>query len=621
MHNAMFNPREEIRLRMLKEAARLWGGGDVLEPESYDPVLNLLVGACASEVNRVDHEVQEVQNRVFERMVQLLLPEASTIPWPAHAVVQARPVEPACTLRAEDQFFIQRLAGDKAREFFFTPLQPVRLFDAAVAFLAAGRNIWHVNEGGRKTPFAETTFSHSLPASDVWIGLEVNDLIESPEGFHFFFDWRQDPRKQEWLRLLPLTKWFTEEGLEWQSVVGLPGILFENSDNQKIDFQYEFSALKPVEEQVAQLYRQQFCTLRRPAGQQSGRVNRSQCPEAFRQVFRDETLQSLQNTRRDFLWICIRFPQAMPANVVENMICSLNAFPALNRRLHTARFNQLSRLYSMLPLPTDDQFLSVSRVRTANGETLQPAPFEDLNSGVAGTWTFRQGGVERFDRRSANEHLQLLRELLREESAAFAAYDRDLLAADLRELNQRIAAFDQNLNAASNNQPADTTPYLLLRLTQPGDDVTAEYWSTAGELANRIPAAEKFEIHGASPLRRDNVFTLTPTQGGRNRPGPAEKRRIFKEAVLAHGRVVTTEDVRAVCFSLLGDALQKVDVRKGVRLSEDPRCGLLQTVEVALTPRENREDWSEICRSLRLELKARMGGLHPVEVVLNDKNA
>lgn len=617
----MFDSRDEIRLRMLKEAARLWGDGDVLDPDAYDPVLNLLVGACASEIERVGHEVQTVQNRVFERMVQLLLPSAATTPLPAHAVAQARPAEPVFTLGPGDHFYLQRLADDKAKEFFFTPLKSVRLFDAALVFLAAGRNIWQIQESGRKEPLAETTFSHALPASDIWIGLDTNDLIESPEGFHFFFDWRQDSRKQEWLRLLPLARWYTEGGMEWQSVIGLPGVASENPENQEIDFQYEFSALKPVEEQVAQLYRNQFCTLRQPGEQQPVSVKRTQYPEVFRQAFSEESLQSLQVKRRDFLWICIRFPQALPIDAVENMVCTVNSFPVLNRRLQTARFNQVSRQYSMLPLPTEEQFLSVNRVQTTNGETLHPAPFGDINSGAAGAWILRQGGVERFDARSADEHLQHLRELLREESAAFAAYDRDLLAADLRELNQRIAALEQRLAITSQNQPADTTPYLLLRHIQHGDDVIADYWSTTGELANRIPAATRLEIHGAIALRRDSVFTLVPTQGGRNRPGPAAKRQIFKEAILAHGRVVTAEDIKAVCFSLLGDLLQKVEVRKGVRLSEDPRCGLLQTIEVTLTPRDKREDWNEICRSLRLDLNARAGGLHSIEVELNDKRA
>lgn len=616
----MFDSRDEIRLRMLKEAARLWGDGEVLDPDAYDPVLNLLVGACASEVKRVGHEVQEVQNRVFERMVQLLLPGASVTALPAHAVAQARPAEPVCTLRAEDHFSAQRLVGDKAKEFFFTPFQPVRLFDAGMVFMAAGRDIWRIREDGGKEKFAETSFSHALPGSDIWIGLEVNDLIESPEGFHFFFDWQQDHRKQEWLRLLPLARWYSEGEKEWRSVIGLPEVSSENKAIQNIDFQHEFSALRLVEERIVQLYGQQFCTLHRPGGQEVFSVSRVQYPDVFRQAFPEDVLQSLQSARRDFVWLCIRFPQALPAAALENMICTVNSFPVLNRRLQTARFSQVSRLYSMLPLPTDDQFLSVNRVQTTNGESLQPAPFEDLNAGAAGAWTLRQGGVERFDARSADEHLQYLRELLREESAAFAAYDFDLLSADLRDLNQRIAAFEQRLKT-SQNQPADSAPYLLLHLTQPADDVTADYWSTTGELANAIPAASRLDVHGAMALRRDSIFTLTPMQGGRNRPGPAEKRRIFKEAVLAHGRAVTVEDIRAVCFSRLGKALLKVDVRKGVRLSEDPRCGLLQTVEVALTPGNTREDWSEICRSLRLELKNRMGGLHPVEVVLNDKNA
>ena len=58
------NTKEQIRNRMIKNAANMW---DVPANEietSFDPIVDLLLSACASEIAKIAGEVDESQTRI-----------------------------------------------------------------------------------------------------------------------------------------------------------------------------------------------------------------------------------------------------------------------------------------------------------------------------------------------------------------------------------------------------------------------------------------------------------------------------------------------------------------------------------------------------------------------------
>src|SRR5690606_7018610 len=106
MQPSDFN-REKVKRRLRKKAAELWGFQEA-EMEGFDPVVDLLLGACAVEFEKIANEIFSSETRVLERLAHLLVPEVLTGPKPAHAILHARPVEPLHRLQPTDQFVSEK---------------------------------------------------------------------------------------------------------------------------------------------------------------------------------------------------------------------------------------------------------------------------------------------------------------------------------------------------------------------------------------------------------------------------------------------------------------------------------------------------------------------------------
>ena len=126
--------RNNIKHRLIKYVADLWGYQQT-DMDGFDPLIDLLLGACAVEFERTGNQIISSQSRVLEKLAQLLLPESLTIPQPAHTIVHARAVEPEYIVKPEDQFSFDKEVINPARPteinkvpVFFSPHLPRFLF-------------------------------------------------------------------------------------------------------------------------------------------------------------------------------------------------------------------------------------------------------------------------------------------------------------------------------------------------------------------------------------------------------------------------------------------------------------------------------------------------------------
>ena len=85
----MKEQKERIKDRMLKTAARLWGYPDAEVETSFDPVVQLLLETCASELEKISSEVDVSHARLVERLAQIMMPEPITTSQPAYGILHA----------------------------------------------------------------------------------------------------------------------------------------------------------------------------------------------------------------------------------------------------------------------------------------------------------------------------------------------------------------------------------------------------------------------------------------------------------------------------------------------------------------------------------------------------
>lgn len=613
------NSKELIKNRMLKHAVNYWG---IKNTEDLDPAVKLILEALSLELYNLGNETKDTQVRILEKVANLLAPDSLTSPNPAHAIMHASPVEAFETLTKTTGFFAQRKISSRQNEeldttldIHFTPVDAVTLFDVHVTHIAAGGNLYSYGPAFNRQFIARMN-TRPADSHSIWLGLKINSSLESLEHLLFCFDWKNLESKlsHDILQLLPMTKWYID-GEEVQITPGIqytqPSGMAGNSDNIFLD--YDLLILK--EKDVKAFYDQRFITITESCSNLI-RDCKKIYPPGFETLFPKAQLQALQEK---LLWIKVVFPPAMPQDWLSELNVYPNAFPVMNRKLIDLKY-RLKGGSNIIPLRTEmlDQFLTV---RSLTDETRQyrAVPYRDKEEELHGTYTLRNGGVERFDNRNARELIGYLLELLRSESAAFSAYGYDFIATTLKELNQKISLMEQKTRGYI-NYSEETPNYIIVKPFEGQDMMYAQYWTTLAAMANNLRAGTKLQQARGVKVTSDSISLITTSMGGRGRLQPEEKLNAFRYSLLTRNRIITKEDIRSFCYHELGDKISNIEIKKGYEMSLSNREAFRRTIDVILTPvhagRIEADDWDVVLTQLRSKLQARSGITNNYRVLL-----
>lgn len=602
----------------------MWGvqTGDIV---AFDPIVNLLLGACAVELEKVYNDLSGSNARVLERLSKLLLPDVSKSTLPAHGILHASPYDGHMTLKEHSQFvFSKRVQAKESSirennvDVHFTPISDFPLLNASVMFIGTNTGLYKTENLIYKENAVKCS-RNKVNTKFLWIGIQLKSPIERGDILAFYFDWLGNPLREKYLDFISFTKWFIHNNpVTFQQ--GIPQPEAENASESAFNYDAEF-----VEKQkIDNFYRRRFCYFSGDAvidAGDKGAVFRKY-PEEFQYLYDDQGLKQLKD---ELLWIKIVFPPFVSDDVVDSLMCQINCFPVFNRKLNEITF----RLYgsdtlNILPLMDRNDntpFFSMEGVKSTDGLPYISSNLAELNELNHGSYVIRKGGVERFDQRNAKEFLSYMIDLLRDESASFAAFEKDLLSNDLKQLNQKLAVIEQKIQRTDDNSA--TVDYLILRSYENQDNVFIEYWSTSGEFANDIKAGSKFNLYSGSDVDTSDLILISESTGGRNELTSAEILQQFKKAVSTRERIVTISDIRQVCFSEVGSMIRDVVVTKSYKVDSGSRTGFKRVIIIELIPASQitiDEDWEvHKLRLLNLIQNSSFSDL-PVQIIVAGSN-
>jgi hypothetical protein len=604
--------KASIKSRLTRQAAELWGYGEA-DLDAFDPLVNLLLEACAVEFEKIGQELHSTQARLIERLATLLNPDVVDLPRPAHAVAQARAREPQVLLPTDAQFvFEPPIVGRQAAglPLHFSPLQPTHLVNGAVQCLATDVTVWQVGAAGQKRLVAQALAPPPTEYRRLWIGLRLPAEAQQIEALTFYFDWLNEPHRASYLPFLPGEQWRLGE-VELSLGNGLQ--MSAGADEPIINLDEEYAFLQKIEQEISALYAPLFVRAGGVGGALRSYVPRPY-PAELAVTFGNASTE-LQALTQPLLWLEVRFSHALPPEAFEQLTCALNCFPVLNRRLHKVLY-RLQPALNLFPLVSEEPFLAVRDVYSLSNVSFRPTTLRDLAEEATDTYTLRSHGVGRFDTRTSREALRELLELMRDESQAFTAAGTDFIGGILRELDQGMARLEERLDRQrAAEQPM---PYLLLRPKEVHDSVYLEYWSSSGTAANRLPAGSHLRVQDGHYV--DEVRLVTTTSGGRQRPRPEERTSALRRNLLARNRLVTLADIKAACWAELGEFLAAVHVEKAFQTGATPAAGFVRCIRVQLTPsaasRLNTLEWQHAAEALQVVLSKQSALNLPYEVVV-----
>ena len=578
----MQESRDHIKTRLLKNAARAWGYSETEAESNFDPLVSMLLTACSAELEKISGEIQASRGRVLERLVQLLSPDALTGALPAHAVVCATPVEDKLEVKEDIQYYtprkLQGLSENEEpvwKDIYFSPTADFRLTKATIRFMATGNALYRVNNQINKEILAHTEPGRELPACTLWLAIDEPGI--SLRDTLFYFDLRNEADKQLFYHQLPKATWYWND----QPISHIPGYGGKAISGEQIDLETVLSreddTSGKVRKHVNAFYKPNFITLLDEENLTISPDN-SVLTAMIKECFPAKALQQLE--KQPLRWICIDFPQTISSRLLQDVVCVMNCYPVINRRLHELTF-RLQEIINIIPLQTEDLFLDLAEVVSDDGKVLNTRSFQK-NEEESLNLLLRNGGVGRFDERDAGAIVDYLLQLLRDESAAFSSLGNDFMNSEMKQLQQTINKLEQRLYARQLRR--DPTPYLVIRNNKKSSwqNIFINYWSTCGMEGNNIKAGSTLRLYKGGGIEKNQVVLVTTTQGGRDRLGTTESVLAYKSALLSRDRLITMEDIRAFCHYQLGERVKGIEVRKGIMVHPDQQQGFVKTIDVVI---------------------------------------
>ncbi len=607
--------KEQIKNRMIKKAASLWGVAANEIEMSFDPIVSLLIAACASEIEKISSEVDGSQTRITEKVIQLMTPDAMDGPTPAQAILYADPTDNVTQIKPEFLFNfkkkeIVKKTTVKHTDLYFSPVQDFNLVNAKVAFIAAGNTVIQLDEKKRRKIVAQQLTNSKLEPSTLYLGVS-SKLKHFPfDDLSFYFELQEVEDKNLFYHHLKNAEWFVDD-----TKLDVKGGLYNSDKGQLLDLKSIFedvsSKTNNTSQRIINGYSHHYITTK--SIEKGKEISESKFEEA-EATFKEHKIK----VDGDLRWIKIVFPRIINNDILKNVHCSLNSFPVMNRELKSFT-NQIKEYINILPIKTEDLFFDMKSISNTEGKSYTSRS-KDNSDEDKGTFVMRSNNVGKLDKRKAREYIVHLIELLKDESASFSFLDNDFLHANLKGLNQSISLLEKKATETSDEMTQ--TSYVILKPYKPNENLIVEYWTTNGVAANNIKSGSDLTLYKGIGVETRGSYLMTTSHGGKDDLSMQDRLNSYRRSLLSRDRIVTKEDVKALCHELYGDKIALVDIDKGYSKALDLNKGLVQCIEIVLTPNKQIntgiEEWDTINSNLLYYLEKNSINVFPYKIkILN----
>lgn len=572
----MAETKQQIKDRLMRNASAFWGLKETQSEHNFDPVVGLLFGACATELEKISRDIEDSSSRILERLVQLLFPEVLTTAIPAHAIACAEPMDQRFVLPSNTQFYVQKTIADSndgynsnTKDVFFTPSFHATLCKAAVQYFATAQSVYKTGDALSKEFTARIVpdVQHARQ-STIWLGIKNGSNIMP--GCSFYFELRNEAAAETFYRHLPEVQWFIN-GVQQKPAPGY----FDNAEmNIALQPQEIVEGNRNITRQmlnaVNRFYQKQFVALHKIEW-----VNEPVYPSFINST---AIAENEKKEMKQLLWIQLKFPETIPLSLLDELHVGLNCFPVVNRK-HYSLQQRLLRFINIIPLQTDSFFLDLYEVTNDEGKQVK-----QNTSGKPDTLSvsMRYGGVSRFSKKDAVVAIESLLQQIKDESAAYAVVGNDFLSSELTVLQQTINKLQ--LQLADKNLQKSDNPYLIFTGTQNQSpaSVFISYWGTQGEDANNIKSGAPVYLNKNIEVNGSSLQLVTAVQGGRDPLNENQKILAYKAALLSKEKLVTREDITSFCKMRLGIDAGLFEVERGFAISGYASKSFSKTIDVKI---------------------------------------
>lgn len=606
--------KEQIKNRMMKKAASLWDIPVNEIGDSFDPLISLLLSACASEIEKLSGDINDSHIRITERLIQLMTPLSIFDTKPAHSIINCESIEPVTTITPEHQLYYKKrtASGSVYKEYkdvFFSPIQKTKLLDARLKYMLTGNKLFTFSELKTKDLTEVLDKEFSIDNQTLFLGIESNHGSLDLNDISFYFEHLGIAGSELFYHHLCNASWYIGE----ESISTIQGY-YNSDDVDKIDLDAIFNGVasktNTICREVNAYYEKHFITL-----QLEKKIDKT--PD-YPELKKLKTSKHKAHISNDIVWIKIKFSSIIGSKSLEQLFCAINAFPVINRKWNHFNYH-LKNFINIIPVLSEDPFLDVKSIENSNSKTykLERTIMDDSQKG---SYFVRSSNVGKLDSRKAKSYIIHLLELLKDESAAFTFFNHEFLQNNLNTLNQTIALIEKKIDEVADN--SNYTNYIYLSPYSKNENISVTYWTTNGIDANHIKSGRSLEVYKGANLKPKSCFFLRPVFGGSDGLTMEQRLQAYRRVSLTNNRIVTEEDLKTLCYELYGNNITRVDVKKGFTTDISLNKGLLQCIEIIMSRSKNVTlqpyEWDYLKENLLSTLKKQSVNIFPYKVIVKD---
>lgn len=587
-------------------------GYDTLEA---DPLVHVLIGACASEAQLVHEAILESDERLQQRLLRYLLPEAYQYPQLAFGIASALPTASTCQISPAQSFKAQ-LEKDT---FSFMPAFDTTLVNGKVRFVGTDLNVVDTD-----TPTSYLMETKPERVTKLLLGIETKQKVTALENVAFYFDWKGSvAEKQAFLLALSNSRWvWGEQTLNHR--VGLATDAISWSD--------QFSTEKDLLRRINAQYRLNFHVL---TNNPEAAPTEMPVQDVLRAWLKSQvsvsgdtgnTTEKWAGLKGNFVWLRIDLPYDITlTDVPRNMVAALNHFPVINRRLvqkadEDTYFSRSLGLETFSIQADKGLFCGIQSIKNReNGADIPPMNFSQLlrQKSDQPAYSIRYGGAGRSDAYNAWERLSYMLSVFRQEQRDREIVEKLGTRLSLEELHEAIGQrISKDGHEAAEQSPSSAVYVFVKPGAQRQLDTEVNYWVSEGEAANDIQPDTALvsnpPIAGLDPAKTKLV---TATKGGKNRLSPTEQTQALQDTLVRRGRVVTANDVKSLCSRVLGEHLQEVRIKPFFETDMTLQGGVRRALEVSVKVAQPEEPYmQQLGQELEWNLQENSVGTIPYRV-------
>ena len=604
--------QEQIKNRMLKRASKMWGYSELESENAFDPVLELILSACASELEKLRFEQENSRARITERLLEVIFPDEVTGITPSQTLLQLTPIENNVQISRYSHFKavkrIQNLYDPtqvKTMDIFFSPTLEMKLTTAQVKYLVFGNKILQ-----QESFFYQEEVEYSernIPSGEFWVGLYAPE-VEKLEDLCFYIDINNKEQKEFFNYYLQQVKVFCGEK-EYELAEGY-NVPTRNLEYEDI-ISKNYTNVEAIYNEVNQFYQGNFFTLK-------GNIYPEREKSEYITSFIEENFSNHRiATEKDIVWLRFKFYEVITPKILENIRIALNCIPVVNM-YNTKKTKRIKGQLTIYPIIGDNTFLDIDYISDDDGKRYEVKNYQkDSEDNIS--FVLRRGGVARFDERSALDHLQHTLRLIRDETASFSAIGNDFaIDAELRQIGQNLASIYQNIKKRSLS--LNTNPFLIISSMNKELDMsfTFSYWHTAGEEGNDIKTGVSLECDKSNKTAIKSAITVKPSLGGKRGLSTADKILEYRNALLSRGRIVTIADVKNFAKSHFKHTIKGLEVQKGTKKEVSLKGGFKRTIDIYLNKNKevdvNATEWEYLKDSFLIKLEKASTNIYPYRI-------